>query len=273
MPEGSLYIHGVSRAEQKRLSTLNRLLNPGSLRELAIRPGERTLDVGCGLGEFTRAIGRAAGVPAVGIERSPEQLAEARRAAEEAGEAAFASFRQGEAERLPLQDGEWGSFQVVHARFLLEHLQDPAPAVSEMVRAARPGGRIVLEDDDHGVLRLWPEPAGFSELWAAYIRSYDRNGNDPFVGRRLVSLLAAAGARPVRNSWQFFGACSGEPDFVTYVENLAGVLESAKEAVQEAGALTPGQFERTIHDVRAWGTRPDAALWYSVSWAQGVKPV
>src|SRR5207249_1224128 len=123
------------------------------------------------------------------VERSAEQIAEARLLAARDGEEGRVEFRQGDALDPPLKPAEWGSFDVVHARFLLEHLPDPLQAVRILVEAARPGGRIVLEDDDHEVLRLWPDPPGFAELWRAYQRSFDRLGNDPYVGRRLVSLL------------------------------------------------------------------------------------
>ena len=93
-----------------------------------------------------------------------------------------------------------------------------------MVRAVRPGGRIILEDDDHEVLRLWPEPPGFAPLWQAYMRTYDRHGNDPIVGRRLVEWLHQARRAPRRNTWIFFGSCAGHADFPAFVTNLAGVV-------------------------------------------------
>ena len=105
-------------------------------------------------------------------------------------------FRQGQAEQLPLRENEWGTFDVAHTRFLLEHVPDPAAVVRQMIRAVRPGGRIILQDDAHDTHRLWPEPPGFGRLWSAYLRTYDRLGNDPFVGVRLVSLLVEAGAVP-----------------------------------------------------------------------------
>ena len=70
-----------------------------------------------------------------------------------------------------------------------------------------------MEDDDHDVIRLWPENAGFGELWQAYMAVYTRMGCDPIVGRRLVELLHAAGAAPCRNTWVFFGSCAGEQGF------------------------------------------------------------
>ncbi len=265
----SAYIHGTDPAEQARLSLLNDLLNVGSLRELHLQGGERILDVGSGLGQLSRAMARVTGVRVLGIERSAAQLAEAERQAAQAGEAALVEFRQGDALQLPLRDDEWGAFDLAHTRFLLEHLREPLPVVQAMVRAVRPGGRIVLEDDDHDLLRLWPEPPGFTALWQAYQRSYEHLGNDPVIGRRLVSLLAAAGAVPVRNTFVFFGSCAGAPHFAHYVENLIGVINGARTTVVEAGLLDATHFDSASAALRAWSRTSTAALWYAVSWAEG----
>jgi len=271
---GSRYLHGTEPLEQRRLSRLNDLINRASLRELGLRGGERILEVGSGLGQFARAMARAAGPSGhvLGIERSREQIAGAARAARADGESGLAEWRRGDALDLPLRRGEWGSFDVAHARFLLEHVPDPRRVVDGMARAVRPGGRIVLEDDDHDALRLWPEPPGFTPLWNAYIRSFDRLGNDPAVGRRLVGLLHEAGARPRRNTWIFFGSCSGSPDFAAYVENAAGLLRGARPAVVEGGLLPAAAFEAAVRALDAWKRHPGAAFWYAISWAEGRRP-
>jgi SAM-dependent methyltransferase len=265
----SAYIHGTAPEEQARLSVLNELINVGSLRELQLRRGERVLDVGSGLGQLSRAMARATSVRVLGVERSAEQIAEAERQAAQAGETALAEFRQGDALHLPLRDEEWGSFDVAHTRFLLEHVRDPLPVVKTMVRSVRPGGRIVLEDDDHDLLRLWPEPPGFKALWDAYQRSYEHLGNDPAIGRQLVSLLVHAGAAPVRNTFIFFGGCAGEPHFADYVENLTGVIGGARKTVVDAGLMSASVFDAGIRALREWSGDPAATLWYAVSWAEG----
>jgi SAM-dependent methyltransferase len=265
----SEYLHGVDPEEQARLSLLNDLLNVGSLRELNLQGGERILDIGSGLGQLSRAMARAVGVRVIGVERSAEQIAEAERQAARAGESELVEFRQGDASQLPLRENEWGSFDLTHARFLLEHLRDPLPVVRSMVQAVRPGGRIVLEDDDHELLRLCPEPSGFAQLWQAYQRSYVYLGNDPIIGRRLVSLLVEAGAAPVRNTFVFFGSCAGEPHFSSYVANLIGVIDGARSVIMEAGLLDSGNFERATEALRDWSRAKAAALWYAVAWAEG----
>lgn len=271
---GSRYVHGTAPEEQRRLSLLNDLINEPSLRELGLRGGEAILDVGSGLGQFSRAVARAAGPRGrvVGVERSAEQRAEAERLARTAGEEGLVETRAGDALALPLREEEWGAFDVAHARFLLEHVPEPLRVVQAMVRAVRPGGRVVLADDDHDVLRLWPEPTGFWPLWRAYMRTYDRLGNDPYVGRRLVWLLHAAGAAPARNAWIFFGGCSGSPPFQPLVANLASILEGAREAILAAGRLEPRSFEEGLAGLRDWGRRPDAAIWFAICWAEGVRP-
>lgn len=273
-PEDGHYIHGTHPDEQRRLSLLNDLLNENSLGALSLSAGERVIDVGSGLGQLARAMGGAVrpGGSVVGIERDPKQLDEARRRATVDGEEQLVEFRPGDAVDLPLTDSEWGSFDVAHARFLLEHVPDPLAVVRSMVRAVRPGGRIVLEDDDHDVLRLYPELPGIDALWRAYIRSYERLGNDPFVGRHLVALLHRAGATPVRNNYLFFGSCSGSPSFPGFVDNFAGVIEGAREHI--LSTLEPGSidFDAAVSTFREWGRRPDAALWYGTFWAEGRRP-
>src|SRR3954470_7889249 len=115
----SHYLHGTATYEHARLGRLNDLLNARALAELALRPGQRVLDVGSGLGQLTRGMARQVG-PAgrvVGVERSEEQLGEARRLAERAGNGAPVEFRPGDARQLPLRDDEWGTFDVAHTRF------------------------------------------------------------------------------------------------------------------------------------------------------------
>ncbi len=271
---GGEYIHGTEPEEQRRLSLLNDLLNEGSLGALRPAGGEKILDVGSGLGQLSRTMARAVspGGRVIGVERDGDQIAEAERLARLAGEEDLVEFRRGNAVDLPLAADEWGSFDVVHTRFLLEHVPAPQAIVRAMVRAAKPGGRIVLEDDDHHVLRLWPEAPKAERLWRVYYRTYEELGNDPFVGRRLVAMLHAAGAEPTGNKTPFFGSCAGDPSFEAMVENFAGVMAGARRAIVESSPLSDDDVTAALAEMKAWGELPGAALWYHTCWAEGRRP-
>lgn len=274
MSRTSHYVHGSDDLEQRRLTTLNAFINQRMLPEIRVRKGERIIDFGAGLGQFTRLLAASAGAarPAVAIERDPRQIAEARRQAREAGEDHLVEFRHGDVLDPPLQENEWGTFDVAHARFILEHVPDALGVVKNMLRSMRSGGRIILADDDHDVIRLWPEPPGFDAVWRAYMQTYSSAGNDPIIGRRLVELLHAAGAKPIRNSWVFFGACAGEAVWPLIVENCASILEGAREAILRQPGMSEGLMNEAASALRQWKQRPDSAFWYAIAYAEGAKP-
>jgi ubiquinone/menaquinone biosynthesis C-methylase UbiE len=264
----SSYVHGSDPSEQERLGLMNTVLNERHLASLALRGGERVLELGVGTGLFARELARAvgAGGRVVAVERDPRQLERARQVC--AGWQV--DLRAGDVYDLPLAPDEWGTHDLVHARFLLEHVPDPLGVVTSMVRAARPGGRIVLADDDHDVLRLHPAAPRVERLWRAYLETYTRAGNDPFVGRRLVELLVAAGARPRRNDWIFFGSCAGAPDFEAVIDNLAGILRGGRAAI--AQGLAEREIDAGLEELERWRRREDAALWFALCWAEGLRP-
>lgn len=106
------------------------------LAGLDVPPGSRWLDVGCGTGALTGEI-LAAADPAevVGVDPSPGFVAYAASSVRDAR----ASFREGDAQRLPVADG---AFDAVVSGLVLNLVPDPAAALAEMRRVARPGGVV-----------------------------------------------------------------------------------------------------------------------------------
>ncbi len=265
------YIHGFSAPEQDRLTAVQEILNKAELRELDLVGVRSILDVGAGLGQFTRMLARAAGPSArvVGIERDSRQRVEAQRQAEAAGEADLIELRAGDAERLPLDPTERATFDLVHARFLLEHVPDPLAVVREMVAAVRPGGRVVLVDDDHDLLRLWPACPPLERAWRIYWESYRDRGHDPLVGRRLPGLLHEAGARVTRVTSIFYGAPRHGALFDLVVDNLAGVIGGAAEELDRSGRLSREELEAALEAFQRWRQSEAATVWYSLPMAEG----
>jgi ubiquinone/menaquinone biosynthesis C-methylase UbiE len=109
----------------------------------AARPldADASLDVACGPGSVVVAF--AARVrQAAGLDATEAMLEEARGPAARVGVGNVA-WHRGDAYALPFADG---AFDIVSCRLAFHHLQEPARAFAEMVRVARPGGRIVLCD-------------------------------------------------------------------------------------------------------------------------------
>lgn len=269
----SYYLHGTHPEEQDRLSKLNVILNQRCIEVMNLEGVKKILDVGSGLGQFTRVLAKTApvGVKVLGLERDPEQIKTANYLAHKANESELVEFRQGDALHLPLQTSEKESFDFVHTRFLLEHVPKPELVIKEMLKAVCPGGRIFVSDDDHSTIRLSPEPSGFFSLWNAYMRSYDRVGNDAFVGRRLVSLLHQNGLKKIRNGMVFFGGCADMEIFSTVADNLIGVIESARDLIINENLLDAYSFDHGIESLHHWKQLPDAAAWYGLCWAEGTK--
>jgi SAM-dependent methyltransferase len=222
---------------------------------------------------MTRAFARALGPGAriVGVERDDRQRAAAADQAAEAGEADLAEFRAGDAAALPLARTERGAFDLAHARFLLEHVPDPLAVVREMVSAVRPGGRIVLVDDDHEHLQLWPECPEMERLWRVYWEAYRDHGFDPVIGRRMMGLLTEAGAQPHRVTSVFYGACRGMDVFDAVVDNLIGVIRSSVAGLALERKLSRAEIDEAFAAFARWRQGGAATVWYSLPMAEGVR--
>ena len=247
---------------------VDRLLNDKCLRALELQGDENVLDVGSGLGVFTCSIASRAKT-VLGVERDEAVVSTARASARAAGHASRIQFRVGDALALPLREDEWHTFDVAHTRFLLESVDDPLTVVTQMVSAVRPGGRIILTDDDHEALRLWPEAPRVMELWRAYMHWFDSAGNDSIVGRKLITILHESGAQPIRSTSFSFGTCAGEASFTDGVARLREIFEAEHEGMLRGKWIDHGTFVAAIEELDSWSQRPDATVWNVVRWAEG----
>jgi ubiquinone/menaquinone biosynthesis C-methylase UbiE len=156
------------------------------LSDLAIRSGARILEVGCGTGAISRVLAGWPGVEEVlGVDPSPPLVNKAR---ELARGVANLSFQVADGRTLPSADT---SFDVVVLHRVLSHVPRPEDVLAEASRVLRPSGQLVVFDGDYATITVAtsdvdPLQACVKAFAPAYI-------NDPWIVRRLPSLLRAAG--------------------------------------------------------------------------------
>jgi len=109
-------------------------LAAGVLELLDPKPGERILDLGCGTGHLTAKIAEA-GAHVVGVDRSPEMIAQA-------GERYPAlRFAVMDARELQLD----GPFDAVFSNATLHWIHEPELVIAGVAKLLKPGGRFVAE--------------------------------------------------------------------------------------------------------------------------------
>ncbi|MDH5785502.1 MAG: methyltransferase domain-containing protein [Chromatiales bacterium] len=171
----------------KKMAERARSLKELSYQHMAITPGMTLIDVGCGPGVDTPALAQLTGVNGrvIGIDSDAAMLAEADKVIAGNELSTIIEHREGSATELPLENN---SVDACRAERLLQVLSPDVEqqVVSEMVRATKPGGRIVLVDTDWGSASVdFSDGELERRLLTFFAREMRPNG---FAGRRLYSL-------------------------------------------------------------------------------------
>ncbi len=192
------FVPAPNQADHRSLYEVeNRAIDPHgtlwrALEEAAPWHGRTLLDLGCGTGYWLPHYRDAAEV--IGVEPDARLLDSAR------ARSGGARVLYGSAERLPLDDD---SIDVVHARFayFFPHENfDPSPGLTEVARVLRPGGRLVVIDND-------TENGEFAELLRASDWA-ENQGQTPYPTRWWAE--RGASTTPLMSAWSFEDAADCE---------------------------------------------------------------
>lgn len=195
------------------------------LKALALKRGERVLDVGSGPGLLAYDIAASVGPEGrvCGIDISEDMLAMSRR---RCAEQPWTEFQRSDATHLPCPDD---AFDAAVSTQVYEYVADIPAALSELYRVMRPGGRVLILDTDYGslvihsgntarmerVLSAWSEhfihadlpralsrhlrEAGFTIWQRDVIPMFNPEYHENTYGKRLLEIMAsfAVGRRGV----------------------------------------------------------------------------
>lgn len=155
---------------------------------LALSPGEKVLDIGCGPGYLTEEMAGDVGPGGAvcGIDISESMLALARH---RCGATSQVSLRSGRCEEIPYGEGVFDAAVSVQ---VYEYVQDIERALAELFRVLRPGGRAVILDTDWDSL-VWH--TADRRRMRRVLELWDDHLADPRLPERLGVLLRDAGFR------------------------------------------------------------------------------
>lgn len=245
------YMIRGGQAGKARLHLLANALRPTTLRLLqaaGIAQGMACLDLGCGGGDvaldLARLVGPAGSV--LGIDTDDVKLAFARQdaAQEQLGNVAF---QVQNATSL----GADGIYDLVYARFLLTHLPERQLVLRQMLRAAKPGGVIVLEDINHAAIACYPACQAIDQYIAYYNQVAQLKGADPEIGLRLPELLRQAGAQAIQVQVAQPAFLEGDAKRIHQI-----TLENIADAVIAGGFATAGEIAGVMAELDGFTQDP-----------------
>jgi SAM-dependent methyltransferase len=253
--------------ERERLAGLEVALDPGTTRhltEIGVGPGWTCLEVAGGGGSITQwlcdRVGPTGRVVATDINtRFLDALTETN---------LEVLHHDITADDLPEE-----SFDLIHARLLLEHLSGRDVALKRIVTALKPGGWVLIEDIDWGVVLAKPtsvlmHPPERTRLmlksWRALVKVMMAYGYDPEYGRKLPSLLAEAGLEDIGADIRGPLLRGGTPGMAAATYSLIQL----RDRFIEMGLLS----EKEINRVLTWVEDPNTfAMWMPLTAAWGRK--
>jgi len=223
-------------------------------------PGSSVLDVGCGPGTITIDIAQqVAPARVLGIDASADVIAEATRAAAQAG-VDNVGFAVGDVYALDHRDH---TFDVVHAHQVLQHLADPVAALREMRRVCDPNGVVAARDSIYRSFTWYPKDARLDSWIDLYCAVAEANGGEPDAGSHLRAWARAAGFGSVdasASAWCYAdeGARLWWGDL--WAERVTATALAAR--AQELGLADADDLARLADGWRAWAATPDG--WFAL---------
>jgi SAM-dependent methyltransferase len=226
-----LAARGREPEEHARLDLLQQIFDPTTEKRLElVQPGWRCLEAGAGRGSIARylsgKVGPSGEVIAADIDLAPSDGVTL-------PNGTFIKHNILVDSLAPL--GGAGSFDLVHARFLLQHIYDHEDlAIQRMVELLKPGGWLVIEDLEAATMGAadphHPMSAAYDEVIAGSVIAMNASrAVDPKPGRALPPRFHRAGLTELRHEAFLYIERGDSPLARWYVQSTEGSRKSYDE--------------------------------------------
>lgn len=233
------------------------------LLEKEILDSEKTrlLDVGCGPGSISAGLAKyCARIDA--IDYSSEVVELAQQTARDLRVENKLHVRAGSIYELPYEDG---SFDVVYAHMVLQHLADPVGALQEMQRVLKPGGFVAVRESDFASMLSYPYNAGIDNWRTVHRLVCHSNKAQPDAGRYLKDWATQAGFKVDNIKISFSITSYTTPnqckEWGTSWQQRVLHSSFAKQA-QEYGHATLKDLQEMSDGWALWADQPGACFYF-----------
>jgi SAM-dependent methyltransferase len=253
------YVFGGNEAELQRLVVQAAGLEPEArwlLDKIAIRPGARAADIGCGpvgiLNLLSERVGDGGFV--IGLEREARFVDMARAEIQRRG-VSNTSIIGGDIFGPALQID---SLDFVHERLVLMNMPEvnQKALITRMLGLLKSGGIIALQDYDRVSCLCYPEHPSWTVLLAAYNDAFRAHGGSGATGRTLPLLLRSAGAQNVQAE---IHAKFVDVDDSRRMHHL-GLVEVMSEKILDLGRFDAAEFAEHRRALRQHLSDPDTTV-------------
>jgi ubiquinone/menaquinone biosynthesis C-methylase UbiE len=234
------YALGHNHDELQRLIAQGRWLGELTeevLRAAGIGPGMRVLDVGCGAGDVSflaaTLVGSSGSV--VGVDRSPEATALARRRAADVGLPNVSFVTQ------DLQDlATDGRFDAIIGRLVLMYFPRPEAALRRLLELLAPGGVVAFHEIDVQSATSEPNVPLFALTLERVSKTLQSAGAHPRMGLRLPQTFAQAGLSTPR---MIAHARIGISTESAMMQQITGITRTLLPAMEKHGIATAAEID------------------------------
>jgi SAM-dependent methyltransferase len=202
--------------EKARLENIAALTDPATIRyleQIGVREGWVCAEVGAGAGSIARWLSNRVGnfgqVHAIDID--PSMMAGL--------SAPNLEVREQDITTDPLAEN---TYDLVHSKILLMHLEDRERVLGQFARALKPGGFLVVEEADiRSIQRVNPPSPLLTRAAAALETFFYFGGADPGYGMKLLPAVRRTGLKVLGNDCQLTAVQAGTLEARTITMSLA----------------------------------------------------
>lgn len=241
------YVIAGGQEGKERLNVLSRVMNPYTkelLLHLGLKKGSYFLDNGCGGGNVAMMVAEIVDSEGkvTGTDNDADIVALAQK------DVAQKNLHNVQLIHTSAYDLSFKKeFDIVYARFLLSHLNDPIAALQKMKDAAKQGGRIIIEDIQFSGHFCYPGNKAFNEYIHLYTEAVKKRGADANIGPVLPQLFKEAGITNIgfdviQPSFQ-----TGEGKWMAYI-----TLDKIKNSIIHAGLANEAAIATLLQELETF---------------------